>query len=158
MNEGYLNNYLIILYFIGGGLLFSLLGIVASKILSPNKPNEEKNESYESGETPLRDSRVQFNPAYFIIGLIFLLFEVEIVFLFPWALILDNEILLELTEGKWSWIAFSEMFVFLFILVLGLAFVWKKGFLNWPESKVSKSNYESPIPNELYDKLNKKYS
>lgn len=154
MSDLYHQDYLYILVFFAAAFIFGIFGIIFTNFLGPKKPNQEKNSSYESGEEPLKDSRIQFNPAYFIIALIFLLFEVEILFLFPWALIFDNEILNTSSGGAWSCLTLIEMFIFIFILILGLAFVWKKGFLNWQKPKPIINEFKSPVPSELYDKIN----
>ncbi len=158
MTESYLNNYAIILLFVAAAILFSVFGLLTSRFLAPFKPNFEKNKSYESGEEPLNDARIQYNPGFFIIGLIFLLFEVEIIFLFPWALIFDNSMLQEQSAGSWGILSLTEMFIFIAILFLGLLFVWRKGFLNWNKPKTEFRTFKGVVPDELYDKVNKKYS
>ncbi len=157
MTETYLENYAMILLFFAAAILFSVFGLITSGFLNTSKPNFEKLKSYESGEEPSSDARIQYNPGYFVIALIFLLFEVEIIFLFPWALIFDNSELNEVSNGLWSYLSLAEMFIFISILFLGLFFVWKKGFLNWPKPEIEKSEYKSNIPAKLYDEINEKY-
>jgi NADH-quinone oxidoreductase subunit A len=152
-----LTEYSHILIFLIGAAGFCAVGMFASKLLSVYKPNQEKNKSYESGEDPLEDARIQYNPGYFIIALIFLLFEVELVFLFPWALIFDNDSLQSATNGTWGWLTLTEMFIFIGILGLGLAFVWQKGYLDWPKPKAEKSKIHSVVPKSMYDAINIKY-
>lgn len=135
--------------FVGGGLL-------ASQILRPNRPNEEKSTTYESGEDPLGNARASFPIKYYVIALIFLLFEVEIIFLFPWALVFGDKSLNEATNNQWGWLAFIEMTIFLFILIIGLAYAWRKGFLDWEKSELKVRDYKSPVPEKLYQEFNKK--
>lgn len=158
MTEAYLNNYAIILLFFAAAILFSVFGLITSGFLSTNKPNFEKLKSYESGEDPSGDARIQYNPGYFVIALIFLLFEVEIIFLFPWALIFDNSGLNKASNNLWSYLSLIEMFIFIAILFLGLFFVWKKGFLNWPKPELESTEFHSDIPDKYYEDINKKYS
>ncbi len=158
MSETYFENYAMILLFFAAAILFSIFGILTSRLLSVSKPNVEKLKSYESGEEPSNDARIQYNPGYFVIALIFLLFEVEILFLFPWALIFDNTALNNASEGLWSYLTLIEMFIFIAILLLGLFFVWKKGFLDWPKAKIEKEEYQSNIPDSFYEDINKKYT
>jgi NADH-quinone oxidoreductase subunit A len=157
MSESGLSNYAIVLLFTAGGIVFSLLGLMVSRILAPKQPNIEKETSYESGEEPLKNARIQYNPGYFIIALIFLLFEVEIIFLFPWALVFDNEYLNGISNDSWGTLALIEMFIFIAILFAGLFFVWRKGFLSWPAPKIEKETFRSGIPSDLYDEFNRKY-
>ena len=129
MNEGYISALGQILLFIVGGALFVSISLLVSKIIRPHRPNAEKLSTYESGESPLGPAWVQFNLRFYVIALIFLLFEVEIIFLFPWATIFANEELINQTDGAWGWFALIEMIVFILILVIGLAYAWRNGFL-----------------------------
>jgi NADH-quinone oxidoreductase subunit A len=146
-----------ILMFVIGGALFVVLALFVSRILRPNRPNEQKLASYESGEKPLGTAWIQFNIRFYVLALVFILFEVEIVFLFPWSIVLaDKEMNLQTNDG-WSWFAFVEMFVFIFVLAIGLAYVWRRGHLDWVKSKPEIINYQSPVPMDLYQQVNKKY-
>jgi NADH-quinone oxidoreductase subunit A len=158
MDNEYLNNYAIILLFIAAAILFSVFGLITSSLLSIKKPNVEKEKSYESGEEPLNDAKIQYSPGFFTIALIFLLFEVEIIFLFPWALIFDNSLMQVDSSGQWGLLAMFEMFVFVGILFLGLLFAWKKGFLNWSKPKINSVVFKGEVPESLYEDFNKKYS
>lgn len=148
-----------VLIFIIGGLFFIIGGVVTSWIVRPNRPNEEKLQTYESGEQPLGSAWARFNIRFYIIALLFVLFEVEIVFLFPWATVFGRAELVEQTGGLWGWFALIEMVVFVLILALGLAWAWVNGYLEWPKADQKNSiDYESPVPKALYDNINKKYS
>lgn len=147
----------IILLFILGGIAFVVVALTVSKLIRPNRPNFEKLTSYECGEEPVGNAWAQFNVRFYIIALIFILFEVELLFIFPWATVFGDERRISDTNGLWGWFALGEMFLFIFILVLGLAYAWAKGFLDWikPEPKIE--NYNSPVPPQLYEELNRKY-
>ena len=149
--------YAIVLLFFGAGVVFSILGILASKIFSTSNPNQEKLKSYESGEEPFKDARVQYNPGYFIIALIFLIFEVELLFLFPWALVFDDAQVIDKMGSDWGILALIEMFIFVGLLFIGLVFVWKKGYLNWPGRKKIEKRKTSLVPEKLYQEFNQKY-
>jgi NADH-quinone oxidoreductase subunit A len=139
-----------VILFITGGLLFVSIALLVSKIIRPSRPNPEKLTSYESGEEPLGSPWIQFNVRFYVIALIFILFEVEIVFLFPWATIFSNKEL--------GWYPFIEMLIFVCLLALGLAYAWKNGHLDWIKSKQEVSDFKSPVPKEMYKKINEQYS
>ena len=142
-----------ILLFIIGAMLFLGVALFAGRLIRPNRPNVEKLTTYESGEDPIGIAWGQFNPRFYIIALIFLLFEVEIVFLFPWATIFDSKPLQDATGGSWGWLTFVEMLVFVTILALGLAYAWAKGYLEWERPDMGKTSYKSKIPKSEYDWL-----
>ena len=147
-----------VLLFIIGGLLFVSLALLVSKIIRPNRPNVEKLTSYESGEEPIGSPWIQYNIRFYVIALIFILFEVEIVFLFPWATIFSNKELISETNGSWGWLAMTEMLIFVGLLALGLAYAWKNGHLDWIKSKPEVSDFKSPVPRDLYEKINERYN
>jgi NADH-quinone oxidoreductase subunit A len=147
-----------VILFTIGGLLFVSLALLVSKIIRPSRPNEEKLTSYESGEEPIGSPWIQFNVRFYVITLIFILFEVEVVFLFPWATIFSDKELLKSTNGTWGMFAMTEMMIFVGMLVLGLAYAWKNGHLDWIKSKPEVTDFQSPVPKELYKKINEQYS
>ena len=142
----------VILLFVIGGIAFLMVSLLVSRLLRPSRPNNEKLTVYESGEDPVGDSRGQFNPRFYIIALVFLLFEVEIVFLFPWSVVFSDETLNEITANKWGAFVMIEMFVFIAILLIGLIYAWSNGFLEWIKPKVKKVKYDSPVPEDMYQK------
>lgn len=158
MDNTILSDFGMMLLFIIGGVVFVVGGLVASFLLRPDRPNYEKLTTYESGEDTVGNTWGQFNIRFYVIALVFLLFEVEIVFLFPWATVFGNSQMIEQTDGLWGWFALFEVFVFVFILVLGLAYVWRKGFLDWVRPETKKSTFTSKIPLSVYDKVNEKYA
>ncbi|MEO6284135.1 MAG: NADH-quinone oxidoreductase subunit A [Dyadobacter sp.] len=147
-----------ILLFIIAGL--ALLGVMLTiaKVLRPSRPNEEKLTTYESGEDPMGNANIQFNVRFYVIALIFVLFEVELLFLFPWSVVFGNEELIRQTNGQWGWFAMAEMTVFIGILIFGLAYAWAKGYLDWVRPKPQVPHIQSPVPADLYQKVNAKYA
>lgn len=115
---------MILLFFIIG-FAFVAIGLVAAAVVRPSHPNPIKNSTYECGETPIGQPWIKFNIRFYVVALVFLLFDVEVVFLLPWAVIFKSL----------GWFAFIEMIVFVFILILGLAYVWAKGDLDWERPK-----------------------
>jgi len=115
----------VFLFIIIGTVLLTIALLIA-KILAPNQPSKNKLSTYECGEAAEGSAWVQFNIRYYIIALIFIIFDVEVLFLFPWAVVYQDL----------GWLAFIEMTIFLFILIFGLAFVWKKGDLDWVKYNV----------------------
>jgi NADH-quinone oxidoreductase subunit A len=113
--------YFFVLLFIGLSAVFVAGGLAASYLLAPHRPNRIKNSTYECGEKPVGHARIQFNVGYYIFALLFLVFDVEAAFLYPWAVVLREV----------GVVGFVEAGIFLLILVLGLAYAWKKGALEW---------------------------
>lgn len=145
-----------VLLYIVGALLFLAGGLLTAKLVRPNRPNAEKLTTYECGEDPVGTAWGQFNFRFYIIALIFVLFDVEIVFLFPWSTVLGSETLIKATDGAWGWFALIEMAIFLAILALGLAYVWANGMLDWVRPTVKKPAITSPVPPSLYEAFNQR--
>jgi NADH-quinone oxidoreductase subunit A len=158
MNEQYLSSFGEILLFIITGILFPLLVLLISKFIRPHKPNAEKLATYESGEEPITTAWTQFNIRFYIVALIFLLFEVEIVFLFPWSTIFADESLIHETNGRWGWLTLIEATVFVAILALGLAYAWVNGHLDWIKPEPKPTEIKSVVPKKMYDAINATYS
>ncbi len=147
-----------ILLFIFGGILFICLVLFVGRLIRPRRPNEEKNTIYESGEEAVGNAWAAFNPRFYVIALVFLLFEVELVFLFPWATVFGQQELINETNDNWAKLAVVEMLMFIFILALGLAYAWKKGFLDWQKPATVSPTVGNSFRKDLYDKVNDKYS
>ena len=124
-----------VLIFLLVGVVFVAGGLIMSWLLRPNRPYPSKLSTYECGETPIGDTRVRFNIRFYVVALIFLIFEVEVVFLFPWATVYKDL----------GWFAFVEMLVFLAILFVGYAYVWRKGDLEWDKPAPRIPRYEKGI-------------
>ncbi len=134
-------------------------GILAfGRLLRPNKPNIEKLSTYESGEAPIGNANVQFNVRFYVVALIFVLFEIELLFLFPWATVFGNKELITQTNGLWGWFALTEMFIFVGILVVGLAYAWAKGYLDWVRPEPKLPEIITKVPAEMYEAVNRKYA
>ena len=153
-----ISDFGVILLYLIGGIVFIGGGLITAWIIRPSRPNAEKLTTYECGEDPVGNAWGQFNVRFYVIALIFLLFDVEIVFLFPWATIFGDKQLYEQTGGLWSWYSLVEMLIFVGILALGLAYAWAKGFLDWVKPQASADAYEGKVPRQLYDALNDKYA
>jgi NADH-quinone oxidoreductase subunit A len=145
-----------ILLFIIGTIVFLAGGLVTAYLIRPDRPNYEKLTSYECGEEPVGTAWGKFNIRFYIIALIFILFDVEMVFLFPWATVFGQKQLIDETNGLWGYFALAEMFIFVAILVLGLAYAWVKGHLDWVKPDAKPVNFTSPVPASLYEQLNTK--
>lgn len=116
-----LENYLPILVFLILGVGFGVAPVLAGKLLAPHRPDSEKLSPYECGFEAFEDSRVKFDVRYYLVAILFIIFDLEIAFLFPWAVVLDSI----------GWFGFVAMMIFLGILVIGFAYEWKKGALEW---------------------------
>src|SRR5690349_8030038 len=145
MNQGsatYLTPYFDILIFGLGGLGFILLSLLVSKLIRPKRPNPEKNSSYESGESAIGNSWPQINSRFYVLALIFLLFEVEIVVMFLWVPVFTDKDMMDQTNGLWGWFSLIEILVFVVILAIGLAYAWVNGHLDWLKSEPQKSDFK----------------
>jgi NADH-quinone oxidoreductase subunit A len=154
----YLSAFAEVLLFIIGGTLFIVITLMVARFVRPNRPNPEKLTTYESGEDTIGSAWSQFNVRFYVVALIFLLFEVEIVFLFPWSVVYADRALNEGTDGTWGWFALIEMFLFVGVLAIGLAYAWVHGYLEWIRPDPRPTPYRSPVPRSHYDAINKKYS
>lgn len=117
----YENSYLIVFAFLLIGILLPIVALFLGKLLRPHAPSETKYTTYESGIDPFHDSRVQFNIRYYMFALMFVIFDVETVFLYPWAV----------AYNKLGIFALIEMLIFVFMLLIGLLYAWKKKVLKW---------------------------
>jgi NADH-quinone oxidoreductase subunit A len=107
--------------FIALGVVFVVLGFITSRFIRPHRPSPEKLTTYECGEEPQGDAWIQFNIRFYVVALIFIIFDVEVLFLYPWATVFK----------QLGGFALVEAVVFLGILTLGLVYAWKKGDLDW---------------------------
>lgn len=151
-----INSQILILLFVATGVLFITGGILASILLSKSNPGDEKNAIYECGEASTGNAWLQFNFRFYSIGLIFIIFDVEILLLFPWASAFNSVILKSFTE-KWTSFAFWEVTVFLFFLLPGLLYIIKNKDIDWIKPKPSINVIQTKIPAELYQSYNKKH-
>ena len=121
MSLDLLNNYLTIIIFLAIALILSLGFLVLNFAFSPKNPDPEKLSAYECGFEPFNDSRMEFDIRFYLVAILFIIFDLEIAFLFPWAI----------TLGNLGLFGFFSMMLFLFILTIGFIYEWKKGALDW---------------------------
>ena len=121
MLTDFLKDYLSILIFIFVALSLSIGFIVLNFLFSPKNPDPEKLSAYECGFEAFGDSRMQFDVRFYLVAILFIIFDLEIAFLFPWAISL----------GSLGALGFWSMMLFLFILSIGFIYEWKKGALDW---------------------------
>ncbi len=133
------------------------IAFFTSRLLSPNHPNPEKQSSYECGEEPTGSAWLPFNSRFYVIALVFLLFDVEMVFVFPWSVVFGSHEL-KSADPRWGWLALTEMFIFLGILILGLVYVCVKGDLDWIKPNPVVPVTDVVVPMSLYEKLNQEQS
>jgi NADH-quinone oxidoreductase subunit A len=100
---------------------FGIFNVVASLLIGPRREGAVKSQTYESGMNPVGTARKRFNVRFYLIAMVFLVFDVETIFLYPWAVIVD----------ELAWFGFIEMVVFLFILVVGYFYAWREGAFEW---------------------------
>ena len=103
------------------GFAFALGSIILGRLVSPKKPTAEKSAPYECGMPPVGDARERHSVKFYLVAMIFLLFDIEVAFLYPWAMAIRDL----------RWMGFAQVLVFFAILVAGYAYVWKKGALTW---------------------------
>jgi NADH-quinone oxidoreductase subunit A len=121
MNESVLVRYIPVFLFIGVAVLFPIVTLLAAKLIRPNTGGEGKLSPYECGVDPESDARQRYAIRYYVVAILFVIFDVETIFLFPWAII----------YGKLALFGLIEMMVFLGILIVGYVWIIKKGALNW---------------------------
>jgi len=116
-----LEQYFPILLFVLVGLAIGGVLLTVGVVLSPNRPDAEKLSPYECGFEAFEDARMKFDVRYYLVAILFILFDLEIAFLFPWAVVLPEI----------GFFGFAAMMVFLAVLVVGFVYEWKKGALEW---------------------------
>ena len=120
-SSGFLTSHAAILAFLVVAIGFLAVNLLLWKVLRPSRFSEEKLTTYECGENPVGSAWIQFNIRFYVFALIFIIFDVEAVFLLPWAVVFK----------ELGMLAFVEGLVFIAILVVALAYVWRKGDLEW---------------------------
>ena len=114
-------SYVPIALFVLIAIAFAIFTLIAAHLVHPHRRQAVKLEPYECGIEPITDARDRYSIRYYLVAMLFVIFDVETVFLFPWAVVMDRLLLF----------GFIEMLVFLFILIVGYAYAWKKGALEW---------------------------
>jgi NADH-quinone oxidoreductase subunit A len=126
-------DYLNVLVFSGVGLVFVFANMIAGSLIRPKRKTEQGREVYECGEPTIGEAWIQFDIRYYTVALVYVIFAVEIAFLFPWALVLQESLANTgaAAGAGIGWFALIEGVIFIVILFLGLAYVWAKGDLDW---------------------------
>ncbi|CAI4029986.1 NADH-quinone oxidoreductase subunit A [Nitrospira tepida] len=117
----YLNSYFPILLFIFVALAFGVVTLIVSYLVQPKYPEPEKLSTYECGSEPFSDARMPFPVRYYIFAMLFVIFDIEIIFLYPWAVVFD----------KIGLIGLLEMIIFIGLFVIAYVYAWRKGALEW---------------------------
>lgn len=117
----YINSYLIVAIFLLIAILLPIVALSLGSLLRPKKPTAEKQATYESGNEPTGEAQVRYNIRYYLFALMFVIFDVEIAFLYPWAVAYESLGLF----------ALIEMLIFISLLLVGLIYAWKKKVLQW---------------------------
>jgi NADH-quinone oxidoreductase subunit A len=121
VTDGMLRDYLPILIFLGLAVALGLILVLAAVVLAVRNPDPEKVSAYECGFNAFDDARMKFDVRFYLVSILFIIFDLEVAFLFPWAV----------AFGEISMAAFWSMMVFLVVLTIGFAYEWKKGALEW---------------------------
>ena len=119
-----LEQYLPIGLFILVGAAIGIAPIVMGRLIAPHAPDAEKNDAYECGFPAYEETRMRFDVRYYLVAILFIIFDLEIAFFFPWAVVLGGE------DGV-GWVGYFAMMVFLGVLVIGFIYEWCKGALEW---------------------------
>ena len=122
-----MQGWLSILIMIALGAGFALISIVLSSLVGPRKPTPEKAAPYECGMPPVGDARERHSVKFYLVAMIFLLFDIEIAFLYPWVMALRDL----------GWVGFAQVVLFMLLLLAGYVYVWRKGALDWGNEKTS---------------------
>ena len=122
-----LENYFPVFVFILIGIVFGIAPVVTGLLVAPHRPDSEKLSPYECGFEAFEDARMKFDVRYYLIAILFILFDLEIAFLFPWATIFKDIVAAESIK----FFGFIEMLVFVAVLVIGYVYAWAKGALEW---------------------------
>lgn len=116
-----MHNYIPIFVMLGVGVFIGIVFLVLQKVLGPSRPNPEKLSTYESGMPPVRTARERFSVKYYMVAVLFILFDIEVIFLYPWAV----------NFRALGMFGFVEMVLFIVILFIGYIYILKKGALQW---------------------------
>lgn len=120
-------DYLYPLLFLIGGVLFCLMNFSLAYVLAPRRQSPEKALPYECGELPIGNAWVQYNVRYYLYAMMFVLFDVEIIYLFPWAASFRDLV----ADPAYGMLAFGEMLMFMGLLFVAIAYAWRKGVMEW---------------------------
>jgi len=131
-----------LLVFASVSIVFLLTNFTLGRLVRPNRPSVEKGEIYECGEEPVGNAWIQFDLRFYVVALLFVIFDVEIVFFFPWAVVFGTATREAQAGGAnaataqaFAEFAFLELLVFFAVLLVGFAYLWKRGDLEWVKSQ-----------------------
>lgn len=119
--ERFALDYLPVIIFLGFAAILSILFVVGAAVLGPSNPDPEKNSAYECGFPAFDDARMKFDVRFYLVAILFIIFDLEVAFLFPWAVSL----------GEIGVFGFWSMMAFLFVLTVGFVYEWRRGALDW---------------------------
>ncbi len=119
--NAFLLEYLPIVIFLGIAFVLGAAFLLAPMVLAPSDPDPEKTSAYECGFNAFEDARLKFDVRFYLVSILFIIFDLEVAFLFPWALVF----------GDLGWFGFTSMMLFLGVLTVGFVYEWKKGALEW---------------------------
>ena len=119
--ERFALDYLPVIIFLGFAAALSILFVVGAAVLAPSNPDPEKNSAYECGFPAFDDARMKFDVRFYLVAILFIIFDLEVAFLFPWAVSL----------GEIGVFGFWSMMAFLFVLTVGFVYEWRRGALKW---------------------------
>lgn len=154
METGHLSPLAEILLFTLAGVGFIATTLLVSRLIAPNRPGAVKNSTYESGEAALGRAWPQTGSGYMVLALLFLLFEVEIVLLFPLAALFGST-----ADDGLRMVVWLEIVAFVVLLAVALVYAWVNGHLDWMKPAAGRQqNHRSPVPRERYEEFNRKYS
>jgi NADH-quinone oxidoreductase subunit A len=117
----YLTRYFPILFFVIVALMFGIWSLIVSYLVHPKYPEQEKLSTYECGSEPFSDARMPFPVRYYIFAMLFVIFDIEVIFLYPWAVVFS----------KIELIGLIEMLIFIGLFLVAYAYAWRKGALEW---------------------------
>jgi NADH-quinone oxidoreductase subunit A len=121
MQTNFLNDYVPALILLALAIGFALFTVVASRLIGPHKPTREKNMPYECGIEPIGGANDRFSVKFYLVAMLFIIFDIEAVFLYPWAV----------AFRELKMFGLIEMLIFIALLLVGYAYIWKKGALEW---------------------------
>lgn len=150
--------FLEILTFIAGALLMVGIGSFVSSLLRSHHPNAAKISTYESGEEAVGNAWGQFNARFYGMAIVFVLFEVETILLFPWATVWANHELNEATDGLWARYTAGSAVLFITLLAIGLVYAWSQGHLSGFSPSRPTPSFVSKVPKACYDQVNERYA
>jgi len=126
-----MHGWIPILIMIGLGAGFGAFNILLATLVGPKKPTPEKLAPYECGMPPVGDARERHPVKFYLVAMIFLLFDIEVAFLYPWAMALKNRVEAGVVMPGLGWMGLIQILVFFAILLAGYVYVWRKGVLDW---------------------------